>query len=480
MKYHRLLSLSISGLLMSISIAAASDSEIKIDSTKNTATALSIYNNNLAFIRDTRSVELKPGTSQIAFEGVAQQIQPESAMLIGSGITVLEQNYDYNLLTPINILNESIGKTVKTATTNPENGQDIFDTAEILNSNYGSPILKFNYGIETNFPGRIIYEDLPTNLRTKPTLVIELKNNQAGAKNLELAYLTNGLSWKADYIAEISSATNLTLNSWVTLKNESGADYKNAKVQLIAGSINQNDSGTGAAPRPRMMMAKMAMNDSYVAESAPMPSREAFSDYYLYTLPTQTTIKDQQSKQVSLMTANNVKFQKEYKLVSPLYLGLYGSSDEFTKQNPNVVFKLVNNKASNLGEPLPGGIIRFYEKDHSGNLQFIGESKFEPSTIDEKIDLQTGKAFDITAKGKILKNEQISKEMREISVEVKFDNAKAEKTSVTFEQSFDQGYTILNESSKSSSKNARTQEWKLDVAPNSSQTLTFNVRVFKK
>lgn len=129
-------------------------------------------------------------------------------MLQGKGITVLEQNYDYNLLTPANILEESVGETVKTAVTDPETGKDIFDTAEIVTSNYGSPVLKFSYGYETKFPGRIIYNRLPDNLRTQPTLVISLNNKQTGNQDLELAYLTNGISWKTDYIAEITGKMN--------------------------------------------------------------------------------------------------------------------------------------------------------------------------------------------------------------------------------------------------------------------------------
>lgn len=480
MKYNRFLTLSLSGLLLSTSFAFAAETEIKLDSDKNVGTALSIYNNNLAFVKDTRRINLDQGKSLIAFEGVASRIKPETAMLIGSGIMVLEQNYDYNLLTPVNILNESIGTTVKTAVTDPETGKDIFDSAEILNSNYGSPILKFSYGVETNFPGRIIYEKLPENLRTKPTLVINLNNAQSGNKDLELAYLTNGISWKADYIAEIDNKDKLNLNGWVTLKNESGTDYNNAKIQLIAGSINQVASND-MVPMPRMMLAKAAGPQNFIAEdSAAMPAREAFSDYYLYTLPQKATLKDQQSKQVSLMSKDAVKFTKEYRLASPLYLSLYNSSDEFTKQNPNVIFKLVNNKASNLGEPLPGGTVRLYEKDSSGNLQFIGESRLEHSAVDEKIDLETGKAFDIVAKGKITKNEVISKDMREISVEVTFDNAKTEKAAVVFEQSFGEGYSILSESQPSKNKNARTLEWNFEIDPQSSLKLTFNVRIFKK
>lgn len=159
-------------------------------------------------------------------------------MLTGSQISVIEQNYNYNLLTPVNIVNESVGKTVKTALYDEKTGTTVFDQAKILDSNYGNPILQFSYGIETHFPGRLIFDSLPENLTSKPTLSADLEAGQAGDNRLELAYLTRGLSWKADYVADITGADSLNLKGWITLTNESGADYKNALVQLVAGNVN--------------------------------------------------------------------------------------------------------------------------------------------------------------------------------------------------------------------------------------------------
>ena len=182
---------------------------------------------------------LEKGSSSVAFVGVADQIKPETAMLSGSGVTVTEQNYNYNLLTPYNILNESVGQTVKTALYNEQTGQTVFNSAKIIDSNNGRPILQFDYGIETDFPGRIVYEKLPENLTARPTLDISLNNKTAGTKKLGLAYLTSGISWKADYVAEVNGSNTLALNGWITLNNQSGTTYENAAVQLIAGSVNE-------------------------------------------------------------------------------------------------------------------------------------------------------------------------------------------------------------------------------------------------
>ena len=226
--------------------------EILVENNKNVDMVVSIYNNNLGFVRDTRNVALGAGLNSIAFEGVASQIKAETAVLTGSGVNVLEQNYDYDLLTPNNILEQFVGKEVKTVIQNPTTGENIFDKAVVLNNNYGAPILRFSYGVEANFPGRVVYDKVPSSLRVKPTLVVNLNNADAGSKNLELAYLTNGISWKADYIAEIKSDEELGLNTWITLNNETGADYENATVQLVSGSVNQvYDCLLYTSPSPR-------------------------------------------------------------------------------------------------------------------------------------------------------------------------------------------------------------------------------------
>lgn len=471
--------LALSALFAS-GVALAAEEEILLTDKQNTDMSLSIYNNNLAFVRDTRSLKLPAGRSLIAFEGVARQIKPETAMLTGSNLRVIEQNYDYNLLNAYNLLNTAAGQKVKTAVTDPENGRDIFDSAVILNGNSGSPVLQFSYGIETNFPGRIIYEKIPEGLRTKPTLIIDVENARSGTQNVELAYLTNGISWKADYIAEISSSDKLNLNGWVTLDNQSGTDYKDAKVQLIAGSVNQVRPIMPRSLNAGLIM-KAAAFDGAVAESgAAAPATEALGDYYMYSLPFQTTIKDKQSKQVSLMTKPDVAYTKEYRLISPLYIGLGSSLDEFEKQTPSVIFKITNGKASNLGEPLPAGTLRMYEKDSSGNLQFIGESSFPRTAVGEKIELNTGSAFDIWVKGRLTQSQNIAKDTKEISAEITFENAKAEAADMVFIQNFGSQYQLLEENMTGTEKNSRAREWKFNIKPGEKQVLTFKIRVTKQ
>ena len=464
------------GLLLPSSGSLAADKEIILDKDKSVDMAISIYNNSLGFVRDTREVMLEKGSSSVAFVGVADQIKPETAMLSGSGVTVTEQNYNYNLLTPYNILNESVGQTVKTALYNEQTGQTVFNSAKIIDSNNGRPILQFDYGIETDFPGRIVYEKLPENLTARPTLDISLNNKTAGTKKLELAYLTSGISWKADYVAEVNGSNTLALNGWITLNNQSGTTYENAAVQLIAGSVNEVQPPV--MPRMYGLAMKAAVNDMAVAASAAAgASSEAFADYYLYTLPVRTTIKDNQSKQVSLFTKEKVRFVREYKLVSPLYAGLNMRENEFENANPQVTYKLNNVEAEGLGLPMPQGTVRFYENDSKGNMQFIGESEFRQLAKGDKTELPLGKSFDVSAKGRITGVTRLAKDSYEGDFEITLKNAKSESAVVNFEQKFGGSWTIVSESVKSEKKNASTGLWKVEVPANGEKVLTFKARI---
>lgn len=336
--------------------------------------------------------------------------------------------------------------------------------------------MQFDYGIETDFPGRIVYEKLPENLTARPTLDISLNNKTAGSKRLELAYLTSGISWKADYVAEVNGSNTLALNGWITLNNQSGTTYENAAVQLIAGSVNEVQPPV--MPRMYGLAMKAAVNDMAVAESAAAgASSEAFADYYLYTLPARTTIKDNQSKQVSLFTKEKVRFVREYKLVSPLYAGLNMRENEFENANPQVTYKLNNVEAEGLGLPMPQGTVRFYENDSKGNMQFIGESEFRQLAKGDKTELPLGKSFDVSAKGKTAGVIRLAKDSYEGDFEITFKNAKSESAVVNFEQKFGGSWTIVSESVKSEKKNASTELWKVEVPANGEKVLTFKARI---
>lgn len=462
----------ISALMLTTNLCAA---ETKIDLSARNNLHLSIYNSGFAFVSDSRTANLDKGLHQIAFEGVSSELMPETAMIQGEGLSVLEQNYNYNLITPQNILENSVGKKVKTALYNEKTGEVQYDEAVILEASHGNPVLEFDYGIETSFPGRIIYSEIPAGLRQEPTLVIDAKVQKSGRQNVELDYISNGLNWKTDYVAEVKSDKKLKLKSLVSLSNESGIDYKDATVQLISGNVQRT---APQAPRVYMARAVKAMaNDAVMMESAASGiSQESFADYYLYTLPQKTSLLNKQTKQVSLMDKDNVEYTKEYQLESPLYLS-YASRglNQYERQHPSITYKLENKKELGLGEALPNGTVRFFEEDSKGNMQFIGEAFLPMFPINEKAELKIGTAFDITISGKVTDSKVLSKDKQIIKVTQTFNNAKDEEVEVLYRQNFagNTGWTISSENIKGKKKNNTTQEWLITIPAQQSMELSY-------
>lgn len=445
---------------------------------------LSIYNQDLALVKDLRPADIKAGTAEIVFDGVAQQIQPETAIIYGQDLKVLEQNYSYNLITYENLVNQSVGQEVMTVRQNPQTGENIFEKAQLIGASYGQPVLKFSYGIDTKFNGRIVFGSLPANVSDKPTLTAKVNNKKAGNKNLFLAYLTGGLSWKTNYVATVTAKDKLDLTGWVTINNNSGVDYNNAKIQLIAGNVNT----VRPVMQPRLMMSKaigMSM-DSVNSLEAGAGAPEQISGYELYTLPAITSIKDKQTKQLALLEKSGVTYSKEFNFQSPLY---FGSSYEFEKQHPSITYVLENKAASNLGLSLPAGTVRFYENDKNGNLQFIGSNNIGNTAKDETLRLNLGDAFNLTVKGKVAKvaekelerkpkNQCYSvKLLKTYTAETTVSNAEAAENSVIISQNISDNYKIVKESIKGKAKNAQTREWTVKVPANGKTTLSYTVEI---
>lgn len=451
--------------------------------------SISIYNNNLALVKDTRKVSLKNGQNEVAFEGVASQIKPESVLISGHGVNVMEYNYNYDLLNTQNIIEKSVGEKVKTVTENPTTGENIFDTATILSATSGTVVLQFSYGIETRFPGRLVFENLPEGLSQKPTLNATLFSVNSGVQNLMLAYLTNGISWKTNYVAEVADNNTLNLNAWVAINNNSGIDYNDAKVQLIAGDVNQvYDAAVPAFRANNLMLAKAAVSESAADTAAGMPQQ--ISGYQLYNLPYKTDIKNKQTKQVSLFEKQNVKYQKEGRIYSSLYFGGdYQSA--FEKQHPQMFYIINNKESDNLGIPMPAGVVRFYENDNESNMQFIGENNISHIAKGEKIELDLGDFFDVFVDGKVASVDKVSETklpglingcsrmqtVRNYNAEVVFNNSGDNLVKIRFMQNINQNTKIIKENIAGNLKNANQYEWLIEVPANGKITLNFVAEV---
>ena len=441
--------------------------------------AVTIYNDNLALIKDTRRVTLAKETNHLAWREVSAKMRPETAQLRNlsnpAGFRLLEQNFDFDLLTPQKLLEKYLGQEVKVIRTHPTTGIESTETATVLATNNGV-VLKFADRIETGVPGRLAFAGVPDSLRDKPTLVISLINPVAGAQELELSYLTGGLSWRADYVAELNATdAALDLNGWVTLTNQSGAAYPNAKLQLVAGDVNRVREMP--SPAPRAVMAKM--QDMAAANEM---QQESLFEYHLYTLPRPTTLAENQTKQVALLSASTVPVRKEFLLQGAdyYYSGQHGQLGQKLKVGVFVEFK--NSTDNKLGLPLPKGVVRVYKKDSAGNAQFIGEDSIDHTPKNETVRLKLGEAFDVTADKKQTDFKKIGGTGRynyvfESAYEIVLKNAKAEAVTVTVREPMPGDWTMVSESHPHTKAAAGTAEWQVSVPAEGQTTLTYRVRV---
>ena len=478
MMKRKLLNTMIAGLLFASQANwAAMPDEIVSTAADQQSVAVTIYNDNLALVKDERRVRLAHDLNRLAWREVSAQMRPETALLRNlsnpAGFRLQEQNFDFDLLTPAKLLEKYVGREVIVIRSHPTTGAETRETATVLSTNNGV-VLKFGDRIETGVPGRLAFSGVPDTLRDTPTLVISLINPTAGMQNLELSYLTGGLSWRADYVAELNADDNqLDLNGWVTLTNQSGAAYPNAKLQLVAGDLNRVRD---AQPMPRAMMAMAAK----VADAAEM-QQESLFEYHLYTLQRPTTLAENQTKQVALMSATRVPVEKEYLLegANYYYSGQYGELGQKLKVG---VFVEFDNKGEGLGIPLPKGVIRMYKKDSQGNAQFVGEDRIDHTPKNETIRLKLGDAFDVTADKKQTDFQKLAGTGRynyvfESAYEIVLKNAKQEAVTVTVREPMPGDWTMVSASQPHTKAAAGTAEWQVKVPAEGKATLTYRVRV---
>jgi hypothetical protein len=474
--------------------AAQAAEERQSNATEQIGLAVTIYNGDLALVKDARKVKVNNGDNLLAWRDVSARIQPETALLRsldGKKLTLLEQNFDFDLLTPQKLLEKSVGEQVRVIRHQPITGVEVSEYATVLAANQGV-VLKFSDRVETALPnpGRLAFPAVPPYLRDRPTLSMVFRAevqptgfltpaNATAEQGMELSYLTGGLTWKADYVAELSTREDsIDLNGWVTLTNTSGTAYHNARLQLIAGEVNR------AQPerRPMPMMAKAMV----MADAAPAMQEEGLFEYHLYTLDRLTTLLDHQTKQVALLSAQKVKVDKEYRLTGGdwYYAGQHG--DLGKRMKPGVFMEFSNKAekgdASGLGVPLPKGIVRVYKKDSAGRAQFIGEDRIDHTAKGEMVRLKLGEAFDITADKKQTDFQKLSGfsgrgGLIETAYQLEIRNAKSEKVVVTVMEPIAGEWQMLQESHPHKRESARNAVWEIPVPSEGKATLTWRVRV---
>ena len=436
--------------------------------------ALTVYNANLGLVKEIREIKLEKGRSELRFMDVASGIIPTSvhikSLIKTESLNVLEQNYEYDLLNPEKLLDKYIGKKVKLYTQNPYSERETVIEATVLSNNNGVAVFKMGDEITYNYPGRIIFPGVPDDLISKPTLVWLLENDLASEQKIEASYLTNGINWKADYVLTLNDKDDLAdLAGWVTIDNKSGAIYRDAKLKLVAGDIQRVRDEEEY--REKMVYAAKAM-----AEEAQF-KEEGFFEYHIYTLQRPSTIKNNQTKQISLITADNIRIDKElvYQGLQNYFSSRYG--EQLSDQKVGVFINFQNKKENNLGIPLPRGVVRVYKEDTEGSLQFAGEDTIDHTPKDEKIRIKVGDAFDVVGTRKQIKWEKIASDSYETEYEISLRNHKKEDVVVKVIEPIPGDWKILNSSHEYTKTDSSTAEFNIPVPRDKEVKLKYSVRV---
>ena len=438
-----------------------------------TSMEVTVYNQNIGLVKDHRTVTLSEGRSTISFSDVAALIDPTSvhfkSVTDPEGVSILEQNYQFDLVDRNKLMQKYLGRDIRIVRYDQDG--DVADelTGTLLGAEGGQPgVVKVGDEILLNPAGTVILPALPEGLIIKPTLVWDIQADRGGEHEIELSYLTDGLNWEANYVAVINADdTQVDLNGWVTLTNMSGARYPDAKLKLIAGDVR------------RVQEQPITELNALVAMGAPKAAangfeEQAFFEYHLYTLQRPTTVAENETKQVSLLTAPGVRVTKRF-IFDPEERGRwYGRPPDPKKVK--VKIEVRNSEEAGLGMPLPKGKVRVYKADPDGALQFVGEDLIDHTPRDEKIDLYIGDAFDIVGERKVMEEKRLGPRVRQRKVEISLRNHKENDTvTVIAVEHFSGDWTIDQSSAEIARKDARTGEFTVTLEPKQETTITYTV-----
>ena len=438
-----------------------------------TGMEVTVYNSNIGLVKDRRQIKLQKGIQELKFMDVAAQIIPTSVSIkplsSPDSFTILEQNYEYDLLSPRKLLDKYVGKELKLITRNPYTDKEEIVTATLLSNNEGTPVYKIGNEITFNHPGRVIFPEVPESLISKPTLLWLLDSRTSSSQKIEALYLTNGINWRAYYILVLNDKdTSSNVSGWVTIDNKSGATYNNAALKLVAGDVNRVKE-----ERRMEMDAGMAP----MAKAAAQFKEETFFEYHIYTLDRKATVKQNQTKQISLLNASNVPVNKQfiYQGRDYYYRNYYG--EPFQNEKVGVFIEIANKSEHNLGMPLPKGILRMYKHDPDGSLQFIGENSIQHTPKDEKIKVKIGDAFDVVATRKQMHWEKVAKNINEVAYEISLRNHKKEDITVKIIERLFGDWKVLESSNSYKKEDSTTVSFNVPVMKDGETKLVYKVRI---
>jgi hypothetical protein len=434
--------------------------------------SITVYNQNFGLVREVRDIASTRGTASLEYADVAQHVQPETVHIrsLDGGLRILEQNYQFDLLNPQKLLEKYVGRTVTVWRYDQAAQREVPVEAEVLSVN-GGAILRIGGEITFNYPGRFSFPEIPDNLIARPTLKWLLDSDRADLR-LETSYLTNNLNWKADYVFVIDENDRLgDLTGWVTLTNQSGATYENARLKLVAGDVQRVTPDVGRAMRDEVHRAVAAQ------EAVPQFSQESFFEYHLYTLDRPTTLLENEQKQVTLLESSGIGLTKRliFYGAEHYYRGSYG--EVVSNQKVGVFIDFDNSEQNRLGMPLPKGIVRVYKADASGAQQFIGEDRIDHTPRDERVRIRMGEAFDIVGDRRQMEYSVISHCVAESDWEITLRNHKDERVEIDVIEPVGGDWTILSTSHPYTKVDAHTFTYRIGVDANGETKVRYRVRV---
>ena len=441
--------------------------------------AVTVYNSDLALVRDVRQIDLPAGESRLRFMDIAASINPATVhfrSLADPGkLNVLEQDYEYDLLDPAKLLQKYVGREVTLVRVVEKDNSTDFQQfqATLLADNAGGPVWKIGDEIVTGMAtDSYRFPDLPGNLYDRPTLLWLLDNRGERRQTVEASYLTTNLSWSADYVLTVGrEETSADLNGWVTLVNNSGTAFENAQLQLVAGDVHRAPESSG------VVAGMMARAEDEAKPAAPF-QQESFSEYHLYTLGRRTSIENNESKQISLLGASNVPVERRYVVNGDSgYYRSAASTGAPIKDPVEVYYKFQNDEKSGLGMPLPAGTVRVYEADSHGGVLFIGEDQIDHTPKDESVDLHVGNAFDIVAERKQTDFQSISNRVVELEYEITLRNHKDVPITVEVNEPLGGDWQMLSSTYEAKKTGAFAAQFEVPVAQNGVSVLRYRVRI---
>jgi hypothetical protein len=466
-------------------VYASQEKETARPSTADQSTSLNdqtdlnvtVYNSNIALIRDVRNLALPGGAFRLKFMDIAATVNPATvhfrSLTDPEKLGVIEQNYEYDLLEPAKLLHKYVGKEVTLVRTYQESGTTKHEEikATLLSDNNG-PVWKIGNDIVTGmFAESYRFPEVPANLYDRPTLLMSLENSGPKKQQIEASYLANNLSWNADYVLTVArDDKNADLDGWVTVVNNSGTAFRNARLQLVAGELNR------VPPPPAAPMAARDMGMSKVA--AQQFQQEAFSEYHLYSLGRKTSVEDKETKQISLLQGSGVPVEKIFMVNGQSYYYRNQQNPGAPLKDPVMVYyKFKNEEKAGLGIPLPAGNVRVYQKDSKGGILFAGEDRIDHTPKDEFVNIHIGNAFDVVAEHKQIDYKRIDTHVWEMEFEVTLRNHKDAPVVVQVNEPIGGDWEMLSSPTYKYTKTAAfAAQFIVPVAKDGTSVLKYRIR----